>query len=139
MKPISPEEISALFDGELMPDRAEEVRRAMIDDERLRRIYEQIATTDIALTSCAAACQFEPHVSLPSISPVVGFPIYGLAFGLLIVRIVAKSLPFGPSISLQALAIALVAAWLLYRFLPALRTDMWQAVHELGLGSGTPP
>jgi hypothetical protein len=139
MKLISPEEISALFDGELMPDRAEEVRHAMVEDERLRRCYEQMAETDSALSSFAAACQFEPRVSLPSISPVLGFPIYAVAFGLLIVRILGKVLPFGPGIWLQALAIALVAAWLLYRFLPTVRADMWQAVHELGLSSRLPP
>jgi hypothetical protein len=139
MKPISPEEISALFDGELMPDRTEEVRQAMAEDERLRRIYEQMAETDNALVSYSAACQFAPHVSLPSMSPVLGFPIYAAVFGLLIVRILAKVLPFGPSIWLQAFAIALVAAWLFYRFLPTLRADMWQAVHEQGLSSRSQP
>jgi hypothetical protein len=139
MRPISPEEISALLDGELMPDRAEEVRRAMVEDERLRRIYEQMAETDSALSSLAAACEFEPHVALPTIWPVLGFPIYAVAFGLLIVRILAKVLPFGPGIWLQALVIALVAAWLLYRFLPALEGDMWQAARELGLSSRLPP
>jgi hypothetical protein len=133
MKPVSPEEISALLDGELMPGRAEEVRRAMVGDERLRRIYQQMAETDSALSSLAAACQFEPHVSLPSISPVPGISFYAVVFGLLVVRILAKVLPFGPGIWLQALTIALVAAWLLYRFLPTLRADMWQAAHELGL------
>ncbi len=133
MTPISPEEISALFDGELMPDRAEEVRRAMVEDEQLRRIYERMAETDSALSSFAAACKFEPQVSLPSISPVLGCPIYAVAFSVLIVRILAKALPFGPGIWLQALAIALVTAWLFYRFLPTLEGDMWQVVHERGL------
>jgi len=135
MKPISPEEISALFDGELMPDRAEEIRRAMIEDGRLRQIYEQMAETDTALSLFAAACKFEPHVSLPSISPVLGFPIYAVASGLLMVRILAKVLPFGPGLWLQASIMVLVAAWLFYRLLPALGADMCQAVHELGLSS----
>lgn len=138
MKPISPEEVSALLDGELTPDRAEEVRRAMVEDEQLRRIYERMASADSALSSFAAACQFEPHLSLPSISPVLGFPIYAIAFGLLVVRILAKILPFGPSIWLQALAIALVAAWVLYRLLPTLEADMWQAAHEVGLNDRLP-
>ncbi len=136
MKPISPEEISGLFDGELIPGRAEEVQRAMVEDERLRRIYGQMAETDSALSSFAAACQFDPHVSLPGISPVLGFPIYAVAVGLLIVRILARVLPFGPGICLQALVIALVAVWLFYRFRPALRADVWQAVHELENGTG---
>ena len=138
MKPISPEEISALLDGELTPDRAEEVRRAIVDDEQLRQVYEQMASADSALSSFAAACQFEPHLSLPSISPVLGFPIYAVAFGLLIVRILAKILPFGPSIWLQALAIALFAAWLLYRFLPTLEADAALAAQELGFNYRSP-
>jgi hypothetical protein len=139
MKPISPEEISALLDGELPADRAEEVRRAMVEDERLRRIYEQMASTDSALSSLAAACQFEPQLSLPSVSPVLGFPICAVASGLLIVRILEKLLPFGPGIWLQALVLAIVAAWLLYRFLPTLEADTWQSAHEVGLSSGLPP
>jgi hypothetical protein len=139
MKPISPEEISALLDGELTLNRAEEVRQAIVEDEYLRQIYEQMAITDSDLSSFAAECQFEPHVSLPSISPVLGFSIYAVAFGLLIVRILAKILPFGPGVWLQALAIAFVAAWLLYRLLPILQADIWQAVHELGSNSRLPP
>jgi len=139
MTPVNPEEISALLDGELTSDRAEEVRRAMVEDEGLRRIYEQIAEMDRDLSSFAAACQFGPHVSLPSSSPVLGLPIYLIAFGLLIVRILAKILPIGPGIWLQTLVIALVAVWLLYRFLPALRTDMWQAVHEMARSSRLSP
>jgi hypothetical protein len=139
MTPISPQEISALFDGELKPARAEEVRRAMVEDEQLRRIYEQMAQTDSALSSFAATCQFEPHVSLPSISPVLGFPIYFVAFGLLMVCVLAKILPVGPGIWLQTLVVALLAAWLLYRFLPALGTDMWQTVYEMGISSRLSP
>lgn len=138
MRPISPEEISALLDGELMPERAEEVRRAVAEDERLRQIYEQMASTDSALSAFAAACRFEPHVSLPSISPVLGFPVYAVALGLLIIRIVAKVLPLGPGIWLQALVIALVITWLLYRLLPTLEADMWQPVRELSLSSRLP-
>ncbi len=74
MRPISPEEISALLDGELMPSRAEEIRRAMLEDERLRRVYEELAETDSALSSFAAACQFEPYVLLAGVSPVLGLP-----------------------------------------------------------------
>ena len=139
MRPISPEEISALLDGELMPQRAEEVRRAVAEDERLRQIYEQMAGTDSALSAFATACKFEPHVSLPSISPVLGFPVYAVALGLLIVRILAKVLPFAPGIWLQALVIALVVAWLLCRFLPILEADMWQVVHEIGFSPQLPP
>lgn len=135
MKPISPEEVSALFDGELTPDRAEEVRRAIVENEELHRLYQQMASADSALRSFAAACRFEPRLSLPNSAPVPDFPIYAVAFGLLILRIVGKILPFGPGIGLQALAIAILVAWLLYRFLPTLKADIWQLAREVGLGS----
>jgi hypothetical protein len=135
MRPISPEEISALLDGELMPERAEEVRRALAEDERFRQIYEQMAMTDSDLRTFAAACQFQPHISLPSISPVLGFPVYAVALGLLIIRIVAKVLPLIPGIWLQASVIALVITWLLYRLLPILEADTWQPACELSFSS----
>ena len=131
MTPVSPEEISALFDGELTPDRAEEVRRAVVEDEGIATNLRADGQMDRDLSSFAAACQFEPHVSLPSSLPVLGLPIYLIALGLLVVRILAKVLPIGPGIWLQTLVIALVAVWLLYQFFPALRTDTWQAVHEM--------
>jgi hypothetical protein len=139
MKPVSREEISAIFDGELTPDRAKEVRHAIVENEQLRRIHDQMAETDIALSSFATACQFEPHVSLPNTSPVLGLHFFAVALSLLIIRIVAKALPFGLSISLQTLAITILAGWLFHRFLPTLRTDVWQAAHELGGRSALPP
>ncbi len=132
MQPISPEELSALLDGELESDRAEEVRLAMSQDESLRRMYEQLAKTDNALASLAVGYQFEPRISLPETSPVAGLPVYSVALCLLAVRVLAKVLPQGPGILLQVLAIGLLAGWLFYRFLPDLRADRWQVAHELG-------
>lgn len=132
MQPISPEEISALIDGELAPERWEQVRLAIGNEESLRRIYEQLSETDKALTSFATACQFEPQISLPETSPVLAFPASMVAFGLLVVRVLAKILPHGPGILLQVLMIGLLAAWLCCWLLPALRADRWQVARELG-------
>ncbi len=136
MKPVSPEDISALFDSELTPVRAEEVRRVIVEDKRLRRIYEQMAETDSALISFAAACTFEPRLSLPNASPVLGLSVFAVALILLMVRILAKVLPFGPGIWVQASVIALFIAWLLYRFLPTLEVGTWQIERELRLRAG---
>ncbi len=138
MTPISPEEISALLDGELAPERAGEVRRAIAGDERLRQIYQRMSHAHRDLSSFAAACQFEPRIALPPLSPLSGTAIYAVAFGLLAVRILAKVLPMVPGIWLQGLAIALVAAWIVGRFLPKLDVDRWQALRELGLDQPLP-
>ena len=41
MKPVDPAEISALLDGELSPERTEQVRRAIAEDSQLRCVFEQ--------------------------------------------------------------------------------------------------
>ena len=72
MRPVEPEEISALLDGELAPGRAEEVRRAIAEDRGLRELYQQFADMDSDLNSYAAACQFNPRLSLPGDVSVLG-------------------------------------------------------------------
>ncbi len=132
MRPVSPEELSALLDGELPPDRAQQVRSAVNGNEHLRHLYEELAATDKALASLSSTAQFEPRVWLPQTSPLLGPPVFTVALGLLAVRILAKVLPQAPGFLLQGLAIALLAAWLFCRFLPALPADRWQVAHELG-------
>ncbi len=135
MKPVGPEEISALLDGELAPDRAEEVRRAIAEDQQLREVYQQLADMNSDLISFAAACQFNPHLSLPSRPRTLDFSIWSIAFGLLAVRILAKTLTFGPGIGVQLVALALVVGWLLCRLLPGFQDDQLQVARELELNS----
>jgi len=135
MKPVSPEEVSALLDGELAPDRAEQVRRAIAEDQKLQQVYQQLADMDNELNSYAAACQFNPQLSLPSRPPAIAISLWAITFGLLVVRILAKTLTFGPGIGVQLVALALVVAWLLWRMLPSLQNDQWQVARELELNS----
>ena len=135
MKPVRPEEVSALLDGELAPGRAEEVRRAIAEDQGLREVYQQLGDMDSDLNSYAAACQFDPHLSLPSRPRTLDISIWVVAFGLLAVRVLAKALTFGPGIGVQLVALALVVGWLLCRLLPRLQDDRWQVAHELELNS----
>ena len=131
MKPVGPEEISALLDGELAPQRAEEVRLAIAEDQRLREAYQQLADMHDDLNCYALACQFNPSLSLPSLPrTTLDTSIWAIAFGLLAVRILAKTLAFGPAVGVQLLALALFVAWLLCRLLPSLRNDRWQVAHE---------
>jgi anti-sigma factor RsiW len=135
MKPVSPEEISALLDGELAPDRAGEVRRAIAEDPKLGEVYQQLAALDRDLSSFAAACQFTPHLSLPSGSPAPDISVWVIALGLLAVRTLARILAFGPSVGVQVVALALVIAWLLYGLLPRVQHDPSLVAQELGLRS----
>ena len=135
MKPVSPEEISALLDGELAPARAGEVRRALSEEPRLAEVYRQLAAVDGDLSAYAAACQFEPHLSLPSRSPAPGISVWAVALGLLAARTVARILAFGPSVGVQLVALALVIAWVLYGLLPRVQHDPSQVAREVGLGS----
>ncbi|MGO8749105.1 MAG: anti-sigma factor family protein [Thermoguttaceae bacterium] len=132
MKPVSPEEISALLDNELSPQRAAEVRRAIAEDGELRRVYEQLADLDGDLGSYAVACQFTPQVALPSRPKMLNISIWAVAFGLLAVRILARAVSFGPGVGIELAALVFVLAWLFHWLLPGLRDDQWQVVHELG-------
>ena len=135
MKPVSPEEISALLDGELAPARAGEVRRALAEDPRLAEVYRQLAAVDRDLIAYAAACQFEPHLSLPGGSSAPGVSVWAIALGLLAARTVARTLAFGPGVGVQLVALALVIGWLLWGLLPRVQHDASQVAREVGLNS----
>lgn len=131
MKPVEPEEISALLDGELALGRAEEVRRAIAEDQGLREVYQQLVGMDSDLNSYAAACQFNPRLSLPSDVPALNIPIWLVALCLLVVHILGKVLPFSSGIGIQLVALALLVGWFLRLLLPRFRDDPWQVAHEL--------
>ena len=135
MKPVQPEEISALLDGELAPGRAEEVRRAIAEEQGLREVYQQMADMDGDLISYAAECQFNPRLSLPSDVPAFHISIWPVAFCLFAVHILAKLLPVSSGIGIQLVALALLVGWFLRLLLPRFRDDPWQIAHELRLNS----
>jgi anti-sigma factor RsiW len=92
MKPIDPAEISALLDGELPAERAEQVRRAIAEDEALRLEYEEIVALDTDLKACAQAAVFHPRVSL-DVEPATRIPLIALVVGCLLLRLVVKTAP----------------------------------------------
>jgi anti-sigma factor RsiW len=123
MKPVDPAEISALLDGELPPQRAAEVRRAIAADAELAALHAQLSGLDRELMSLARACEFEPNVSLAPVRPISYNSMWFVAMLLLSVRIAAKVLPFVPAVGLQAAAFVLLSTCLVYWLMRTLRND----------------
>ena len=90
--PISPEELSAYLDGELDPERREQVRLALARDPQIRRDYEQLAAFDRRWSRAAARAQFPVQWTAPAsrreFSPMV--PAIVLAL-LIVVRLGTKA------------------------------------------------
>lgn len=122
MKPIEPAEISALLDGELSGQRADEVRRAIAEDESLRQVYEKLADLDGDLKACAAQAAFRPRVSIRAPS-ALGVRVLAMAALMLLVRLTVKLLPFGLAEVLELAVLALVVGWLLTGLLRASEED----------------
>lgn len=118
MKPIDPAEISAWLDGELPPERAEQVRRAIAEDEALRLEYEAIVALDANLKACAQAAVFHPRVSL-DVEPATRIPLIALVVGCLLLRLIVKTAPSLAATGLEIGALLFFVGWTLRRVLAA--------------------
>ncbi len=68
MKPVEPEELSALLDGELDARRAREVALQMQQDPSLRREFDALSTADADWRAAADGAAFVPRVRTPTIT-----------------------------------------------------------------------
>ena len=129
MKPIDPMELSALLDGELSPERADQVRRAIAEDESLRREYEELAALDADLKARAQAAVFAPRVSfldaaaLPGAAVFAPLPLIIVVLALMAARLALKAAPAALDVGLETGALALVVTWGLRRLLAAAARD----------------
>ena len=127
MKPIEPEELSALLDGELPPDRADHVRRAMAEDPALRRLYDQLAALDAELKARASAMVFQPRLNLAEVLAEEGTPVLGRALlvgvSLVLLRLAVRLAPLADGAAVHAALLALALAWLLTRLVRATDED----------------
>lgn len=113
MKPVDPAELSGLMDGELTPQRAAEVRRAIAQDESLRQTYQQMTALDARLRKVAAGVTFRANLALAgSAGPQMMVVVLG-AIGLLLVRIAAKLVSPLVGNGLELVVLAAVVAWVL--------------------------
>jgi anti-sigma factor RsiW len=66
MTPVQPEELSALIDGELDPQRADEVESQIAADPHLRATFETLRDLDERWRTAARTGALAPRVSLPA-------------------------------------------------------------------------
>jgi anti-sigma factor RsiW len=97
MNPVQSDELWALLDGELEPDRAFEIEAQMAADPALRRQFEALSATDARWRLAAASAAFMPKVLMPvqvgaqATGVVSWLPALVVAAGILIfARIVLK-------------------------------------------------
>lgn len=140
MTPIDSAEISALIDGELTPERAQEVRRAIASDPALGGLHAQLTAVDADLKMHAAAAVFHPRVSLPLQSGYLGHYLLLGATLLLILRVVVKIAPVALAIGLQIPVLVLIIVWLVLR-LGRVSQDESERLRPVGHGAveGAPP
>ena len=128
MRRIDPAEISALLDGELPPDRAQEVRLAIAEDASLRRVYQQLAAMDADLKASAAQAMFQPQVVLPAPEIAYGVRIFFTSVILVILRLTMKLSPPQWATVLSIALLAVVVGWLLRRLLQVSEEDQNRSI-----------
>jgi hypothetical protein len=108
-RPVSPEELSALLDGELSAERASEIHLALLGDAVLRSEYEQLAELDRHWSAATSQARFQFSIQpfVPGLSPRWGMGLAALAL-LNAIRTVTK-LPVSSSLAVVLHGIALGA------------------------------
>lgn len=110
MRQVQDEELSALLDGELGSQRAEEVRAMIQADSRLLTRFESLQKLDARLWRAGEQAAFNPDVSVPA-DAVSGTPVWQWAAGIAVVLslITVRLLPKLVELSLLGLALQLAA------------------------------
>jgi anti-sigma factor RsiW len=90
MNPIDPAELSALLDGELTPQRADEVRAAIQHDPSLKTEFERLRRLDAACREAAATAEFQPQVT---IAPHTNDWSWAAPAGMGVILLVVRFLP----------------------------------------------
>lgn len=128
MKPVDPAEVSALLDGELSPERAEQVRCAITEDSELRRVFEELSSVHRDLMICAVAARFQPRISLAKSTSFPAVGILGLGLAMLILRLIVKLLPLGVGVAFQSTALVLVLLWVFFCLVRLTHNERWRIV-----------
>ena len=139
MKPVERMELSALMDGELSPERADQVRRAIAQDESLRREYEELAALDADLRARAQAAMFAPRISFPEATVVpnaaasVPLPMILGALALMAARLALKAAPPSFAAGVETVALVLIVTWGVRRLLRAADRERRRFAEEAGI------
>ena len=118
-EPIEPHELSGLLDGQLDPQRAAEVRRAIEVDPGLRAEFDRLSALDRAWSLAARQAAFRPQVAWPRDrgAPALRVAAVALALGALVaVRLLPKVLDsaFVHAMALHGLVLAGLVAGLVW-------------------------
>ena len=119
MKPVDSVELSALLDGELPSERADEVRRALAEDLSLRQEYEELARLDAHLKAQGEAAVFPPRISLAGRPFAHRFRLVPAVFALLAFRFILKAVPIPAAVGLELLALVFFLGWALQELIAA--------------------
>lgn len=119
MPPIDPAELSAFLDGELPPERREQVRAALAGDPALRQTYERLQALDAEWAGHAAAAAFRPRVQLEPEKAPSRILAAAAVLSLLALRLALKAPPPLIGVGLELTLLALVIGWGVRRIMRA--------------------
>jgi anti-sigma factor RsiW len=110
MRQVEEYELSALLDGELDPQRAEEVRACIESDPALREQFNALKQLDARLRRTAEQARFVPEIAFPA-EPAGEAPAWQWAAGLAVVTalIGVRLLPKLVELAVFGLALQLAA------------------------------
>jgi anti-sigma factor RsiW len=135
MKPVDPAEVSAMLDGELSPERAEQVRHAIAEDEELRLMFDELSVVDRDLKAHAVAARFRPRISLSKSASFPAVGVIGFTVAVLILRLAVKVLPLSLSIWLQAAVLVFVIWWMSSHLVRLTQDERWRIVEGEALNT----
>lgn len=114
MKQVQEEELSALIDGELSPERAEEVRVMLQTNPALREQFAVLGKFDAQLWRAGEDAAFSAEITFPAKPLVTGsvrmWPLgIGVALALVVIRLLPKLIDLPTlGVSLQVAACAAI-------------------------------
>ena len=108
MNPIQPEELSALIDGELDPQREREIRTELAVNAQLRTELDTLRRLDASVRAAAEKAAFDPSITFAPRSEFPWASMFALVGMLLFIRFAVKFLDTQALIWLSNIA-ALVA------------------------------
>ena len=121
MTPVQPEELSALIDGELGPERAAEIERRMAEDPALRAAFDALRDLDGQWKAAAATAVFMPTLARPAADPRHGAAAVGSAAALAGLWVMGRAVD---AVDVVFAAQAVVLAGLLAGLILIVRADL---------------
>jgi anti-sigma factor RsiW len=139
MKQVQEEELSALIDGELSPQRAEEVRLMVQADPALRAQFAVLGKFDAQLWRAGEDAAFSAEITFPT-EPLVArpFPMWLLGIGVALALIVIRLLPKLLELPTLGVSLQLVAGTAILFFITKMTRELatsGNAAFETGISA----